>query len=351
MMLAVDAAAIRVVSRRKGLAVWCAVMVCALAAALVAGGLLAERGPNHFGIVRLWTYGLFVHGVVLLTATAVLWRRHRPRLSLAAGAASLAAVLIAVDAFLIEPTWLEVSHWRIASPKIRQPLRIVVIADLQTDNMGRYERTVLCRALEEKPDIILLAGDYLQTDSEQYRRLQKDLHDLLREISFGASQGVFAVRGNVDPPDWSAMFEGLGVTVVSSSRSMDFGDLRLTCLSLGDSFNAALSIGNAAEGKFHLVLGHSPNFSLGRIDADLLVAGHTHGGQIRLPGIGPLVTNCEVSRERAAGMTELPGGGRLLVSRGIGMERGHAPRLRFLCRPELLVLDLEPGKESAEKKE
>ena len=44
-------------------------------------------------------------------------------------------------------------------------------------------------------------------------------------------------------------------------------------------------------------------------------------------------------------MNELPSGAKLLVSRGIGLERGHAPRIRFLCRPELVVIDLVPKTE------
>jgi uncharacterized protein len=80
------------------------------------------------------------------------------------------------------------------------------------------------------------------------------------------------------------------------------------------------------------------------VQADLLIAGHTHGGQIRLPGVGPLVTNAKVPRRWAAGMSDLPGGRKLLVSRGIGMERGNAPRLRLFCRPEMAVIDLLPEK-------
>ena len=85
-----------------------------------------------------------------------------------------------------------------------------------------------------------------------------------------------------------------------------------------------------------------PNFALGQVQADLLVAGHTHGGQVQLPLIGPMVVNCRIPHRWAAGFTDLRGGGKLLVSRGIGMERGYAPRLRFLCRPELVVIDLTP---------
>ena len=81
----------------------------------------------------------------------------------------------------------------------------------------------------------------------------------------------------------------------------------------------------------------------GEIDADLLLAGHTHGGQVQLPGIGPLLTLYGVPRDWASGLTEIHPGQYLLVSRGIGLERGNAPRLRFLCRPELIVIYLEPA--------
>ena len=83
-------------------------------------------------------------------------------------------------------------------------------------------------------------------------------------------------------------------------------------------------------------------------DADLILAGHTHGGQVRLPLLGPLLTLSQVPRSWAAGRTELPGGGTLIVSRGVGMERHDAPRLRFLCRPELVVLDLIPAPRAAD---
>jgi predicted MPP superfamily phosphohydrolase len=93
---------------------------------------------------------------------------------------------------------------------------------------------------------------------------------------------------------------------------------------------------------FHLVFGHAPDFALHAAPADLLVAGHTHGGQVRLPVIGPLLTFSRVPRAWASGVTRLGHDRTLVVSRGIGLERGHAPRLRFLCRPELVFLRLTP---------
>jgi uncharacterized protein len=341
-ILAVDIAAVLMLRRFRGLLAWCMVVGCLGVAALLLGGFLGGRFENHFGVIRLWSYGIFLHGPVLLAATAILWRRSRPWLARAAALGVVALIAVAADAFLIEPHWLEVSHRQIASPKIHKPLRIVVLADLQTDSIGPYERRVFQQTLDQKPDIILWAGDYLQAPWERHKVLRRDLNELLREMGFARPLKMFVVQGNSDPSGWKPIFDGTGANVVDARQTFDFGDIRLTCLTMPESADPGLTVANATADRFHLVLGHIPNFALGKIDADLLVAGHTHGGQVRLPFIGPLMTLSRVPRAWAAGLTELPHGGKLLVSRGLGMERGHAPRLRFLCRPELMVIDLVP---------
>ena len=339
-MAVVDLAALANLRRQKRLLVWAAGIGCLGMIALV---LAVVLGENHFVISRLAAYGLFGHLVfVLLAAAGLLWRSRRIA---AVGSGLMAAALLAIaaDAFLIEPEWLDVSHVRIATGKIDRPLRIVVLADLQTDRIGPYERSVLQRTLQADPDLILLAGDYLQPPWPQRGELYGQLNALLRELDFRAAQGVFAVRGNIDPSDWMEIFKGLDVNPVDSTRSFELDCLRLTCLDLYDSYNPQLHVENDAPDRFHLVVGHVPNFALGRVDADLLVAGHTHGGQVRFPFIGPVFTHALVPNDWAAGLTELPGGGRLLVSRGVGMERCGAPRMRFLCRPEIVVVDLIPA--------
>jgi predicted MPP superfamily phosphohydrolase len=116
--------------------------------------------------------------------------------------------------------------------------------------------------------------------------------------------------------------------------------ITLTGISWKDSENPNLNISGSDQ--YHIVFGHSPNYSLGEIEADVLIAGHTHGGQFQLPGVGPLLTLSLVPRNWASGMTEISPDKYLIVSRGIGLERGDAPRMRFFCRPELVILDLEP---------
>jgi uncharacterized protein len=341
-MLAVDVVAIWLVGRYRGLLVWCAVMACAALAATVVGGLLAGYFQHHFAVVRLWAYGLFLHLVILLAATAILWRRRRPILAGIAILAITATLLIALDAFLIEPHWLKITHYQIASPKIHRPVRIVVVADLQTNSFGAYERGVLRQTLAQKPDIILLAGDYIQAPWQEQLHIQRQLNDDLAKIRFSAPQGLFAVQGNVDSPAWKDSFRGLGITMIDANRSFALDDLELTCLGLSTSYQTNARIDNPRPDDFHLVMGHVPNFALGTIDADLLVAGHTHGGQSQLPWVGPLVTHSRIPRQWCAGLTELSGGRKLLVSCGVGMERGYAPPMRFLCRPELVVIDLAP---------
>ena len=251
---------------------------------------------------------------------------------------------MAAHAFLIEPRWLEVSHVRIETERLGRPLRIAVVADLQTDAVGAHERRALESALASEPDLIVLPGDFLQIparDKERMARERGRLRSLLDELGFQAPLGVYAVGGNTDSPGWESLFEGLPVTVFPRSGSVELDELSLTALDVTDSFRRDLVIPRGE--RFHLVLGHGPDYALGdRVEADLLIAGHCHGGQVRLPFLGPPIKLSRVPRRLTSGAHEIRSGTWLVVSRGVGMERAQAPRLRFLCRPEVVVIDLVP---------
>ncbi len=343
MIAVVDALALRAVGRQRpagGTVTLVLAISAVMGMALLAGGMHG----NAWRMMRLSAWGLFLHGFVLLAGTAVIWARHDPGWAASAALGALVTAAVGIEAFVIEPQWLEITRRELASDKIQRPVRIVVLADLQTDALGTYEHDVLRRVLAEKPDLILLAGDYFQAEPHQYTRLYAQLNRWLREMAFSAPLGVYAVRGNMEDDDWAEAFAGLPVRTVERTESFDLGPLRLTCLSLADSFAGRPVPTPREHDRFQIMLGHSPDFATAPQDADLLIAGHTHGGQVRLPVVGPLTTNCRLPRRWAAGLHRLPDGNWLLVSRGVGLERGEAPRVRFLCRPELVVLDLLPAK-------
>lgn len=73
---------------------------------------------------------------------------------------------------------------------------------------------------------------------------------------------------------------------------------------------------------------------------DLVLAGHTHGGQVRLPGVGALVTNCGIDRSRARGLSRWGAHTMLNVSAGLGTNP-YLP-IRFCCRPEATLITLQP---------
>ena len=92
-----------------------------------------------------------------------------------------------------------------------------------------------------------------------------------------------------------------------------------------------------------IVFGHAPDYVLGLRDGPpigLALAGHTHGGQIVVPFVGPPLTLSRVPRHIAAGGLHGHGRTPVHVSRGVGMERGSAPQIRFLCPPEICILTL-----------
>ncbi len=315
-------------------------LALALALALgigVAVGTMMVTGDIFAGM-RAAAWLLFVHLPLWLGWIATRVRGKARRIAVAM---AVVIVGLGIEAFVREPTALSVTRYRIVSAKVDRPLRIAVLADLQTEEPGAYERRALRAALDAQPDLIVLPGDFVQSrEPADYRRLRGELRQLLIEENLTAPLGVYAVRGNVEHDGWTDIFEGLPVEAHDRSIRHSRGPVSVTALSFRRGFDPRAEVSGASG--FHIAFAHAPDFALGDIDADLLVAGHTHGGQVVLPGIGPLITMSRVPRAWASGLTQLSGGRTLVVSRGVGMERDRAPRLRLLCPPEVVIIEVVP---------
>jgi len=254
---------------------WLALWPVSLAGLLLFIGLLSGflLPTGHFGNLQLWAWTIFLYLPLFLGGAAfVLWQRAP---WLAGGIMTLGVLifLIALDAFFIEPRWLEVSRLTLTTPKVQQPLRIVVLADIQTDRPGAYEERALRMALAERPDLIVLAGDYIQLGpfSRGYVEEGQALNAIMRRVGLEAPLGVYAVQGNVDEYAlWPAIFAGLPVTIFEKTTQVEVGPVLLTALSMEDAFSVQTTVAprDGSSSAFHIVLGHSPNFSLGAIEAD-----------------------------------------------------------------------------------
>jgi hypothetical protein len=313
----------------------------ALALALV---LAMATAVDLFDAMDHTCWLLFVHAPSVAALAAVLLWRQRRTAATCAALASLALGATGIDAFLIEPRALGVTRYEIESSGVGEAFRIALVADIQTSDPGAYEDAALGLLAQQRPDLILFTGDYLQVHPGLLADRIRDFQDLLsRHDGLGAPLGAYAVRGNVDGyRRWTELFAHSRISPLEATQSIEVNRwLTLTGLGVDDSFDPDIVLPRSGEG-FHIVFGHSPDYALGEIDADLLVAGHTHGGQVRIPFFGPIITFSKVPRSWAGGRTSLGKDKSLIVSRGVGMERGNAPPIRFFCPPEIVVIDVRP---------
>jgi predicted MPP superfamily phosphohydrolase len=330
--------------------------------AFVLAVLVAARADDDFAAVRLLSQALFGE-LVALTAwiAALCWRRGlRPWAAL--GAIACTTLLAAyADAYHREPTDLQVRHYQVdlthGSPP-RGHIRIAQLSDIQADRVGPYEERALRTAADLRADLVVLTGDYVQPRFDYAqprldttrRRTTADLNRLLRQVRFDARLGVFAVRGDVDL-DWPSVFDGTEVTTLTgeiASRPLPGGaSLSLIGvtprMSHGRDPSALLAlVGRAPSDAVRIVIGHGPDFVsdlAGKVPIDLALAGHTHGGQVVLPWLGAPVTKSRLPRRYASGLHDFAGVP-IHVSAGVGMERGAAPQLRFLCPPEISLIEV-----------
>lgn len=227
-------------------------------------------------------------------------------------------------------------------------IRIAVLSDIQTTAVGDHERAAVRAAMATRPDIILIPGDILQGTDEQTRAAAPQMKELLAQLD--APGGVFVVGGDVErsrnidavrPESMVRLDDEVTITTVRD-RSVAIGGTRI-----GYDAPEALAVKDELmslpSGTVRVLLSHRPDTVLSLApDAaiDLTVAGHTHGGQVAVPFIGPLMTLTDVARPVAAGGLHQVHGNQIYVSPGIGMERGRAPQIRFGVPPTVGIVDL-----------
>jgi uncharacterized protein len=320
-------------------------------------GSLAATGSGGFTLLRLLAQALFGEAILLACGLAVA-HAARGKRRRAAVLAAPALILLAVyaEAYHLEPQRLGVERHALdlagCAPDART-LRIVHFSDIQSADVGAYEERALRLGLEQQPDLVVFTGDYLHERYPGTAAANRAVfHDLLVRLGLDTVPlGAYAVPGDCERGDWAQIFSGTGVRALQNTsaritlpgaRTLSLVGLDLAASRLRARGVARHVVKQAPPADLVVVMGHAPEFVMalsGQEKVDLALAGHTHGGQVALPFFGPPITLSRLPRRYAGGLNDYEGIP-LHVSRGVGMERGTAPQIRFLVPPEVCVLDV-----------
>ena len=281
-----------------------------------------------------------------------------------AGAVAVAGAACVGYGILVERDWYRLRRERVEALDPGQaPLTVLHLSDLHMTASDARRAAFLERLAAEPVDLVVLTGDMLGEPAglgpvlEALGCFQPRLGAVavLGSNDYWAPRfrnpltyfmGPSSRRGRSSPRNpWRELVEGLearGWTVLSNRRGQ-LGDVELAGLDdphiRRDDPATAVPANGDARPRLRLGVVHSPYRraldAFERNGYGLLLAGHTHGGQVCLPGVGALVTNCDLPRDRVRGLSRW-GSSWLHVSAGLGTSK-YAP-FRFACRPEASLL-------------
>lgn len=238
---------------------------------------------------------------------------------------------------------------------------ILQVSDLHGKSFRHSRRPLARELLGLSPDIVVLTGDIL----DEHSATLDSTRDLLAALPRAPA---FFVPGNHDPacplyPQFTGLLESSGVRVLVNRTQMEaVGGLQVRVVGLDDPLRgrpdlSLISSGEApgSSGPVTLVAAHSPTLGRDNLDvgsgetslltlgadrgAELILCGHTHGGQVRLPWIGALYVPGQGLFPRLVSGPYASKGTWMYITSGIGTS--HLP-LRFLCPPEVALINWRP---------
>ncbi|GAB4465678.1 MAG: hypothetical protein Kow00120_30760 [Anaerolineae bacterium] len=310
---------------------------------------LLPRLGRSFGPPKPPLIALAVVRAALMVIAGLLWLNLALPVVL-----NLLISLVSVYALWVEPFRLGVTHETLETPALdpdAPPVRLLHLGDLHLEQISPRE-CALNRLVETlAPDVIVFSGDYISLLHPDFAQACDHIRRIIS--AWRAPLGVYVVSGSplVETDDMVARFvEGLDnlrwLRDEAALVETDAGPITILGMSTTHEREADIPrlrelTGALPNGTFRLLLHHSPDLApeADELGYDLYLAGHTHGGQIRLPLIGPIVTSSEFWRTYAMGRYDLEHT-TLYVTRGIGMEGAAAPRVRLLSPPEIVLWEI-----------
>jgi len=252
--------------------------------------------------------------------------------------------------FAVEPRWLDVTHRRLSLKGLRSPIRMLHMSDLHASLPVPLSMIgqAITAGLAEKPDLICLTGDFITRGGDF---ISKDYSAVLKRLS--AAAPTFAVLGNHDGGLWTQIYDGRAdhkaveqlledsniELLHNRSKSVTLRDSSISLVGTGDLWNDEVDARHAFSEVGPdpvILLSHNPDGKdvVAQYPWQLMLSGHTHGGQVIWPFDGPRYA--PVNDKRYVDGLKPWGTRHIQVSRGVGNIWG----VRFRCRPEVTILDL-----------
>ena len=278
--------------------------------------------------------------------------RWGKRLRITLGAIILGLGLLVFWAVFIEPNRLEVHQETIAIdrwPQQLDGLRIAVLSDIHVNGSFINEkkvRTIVRRTNELQPDLIVICGDYMSSNGLMKRRVEPETFGPMLK-DFNAPLGTYSVLGNHDwwysGPKVRAGLEQNGIKVLENEvLEISARGTSVWLVGLSDLWTRPQrieqTIAKVPEGGTIIAFTHNPDIFPNLPErVPLLLAGHTHGGQVRFPLIGTVAEASEFGERYVRGHV-VENNHHLFVTTGIGTS---VMPVRFGVTPEIVLLTLK----------
>lgn len=244
---------------------------------------------------------------------------------------------------------IKVNFYRYKSSKITENIRIVFLSDLHNNNFGTGQKDLIEIIDNQRPDLVLLGGDIFDR-----RASIKPCLDLLSWL--GKNYLTYYVTGNHEYrlgkiKDIKELVSLLNVNVLEGdSVAINKGTLNMMVHGVDDykarsAYRQQMkTIGQNLNKKYYnILLTHRPERvqDYNQFSFDLILAGHAHGGQMRIPGImeGLYAPHQGFFPNYIRGEYLLANGSTMLVSQGLGYQHYRVPRV--FNRPEVIVIDFD----------
>lgn len=244
-------------------------------------------------------------------------------------------------AVFIEPNLLTVTKYNITDKNLTA-LRVVLISDLHLkSNENKKAEKIVNKINKLNPDIVLITGDFLNGFDNVSSSMPE--HEIAKNLErLETKYGVYSVLGNHDYSSKQKLINELnnaGINVLQNDNRY-IKEKNLFIAGIDDDTTGYPDINKALENTNNprILLMHSPDmYDTLNQKVNLVVAGHNHGGQVRLPILGPMFLPAKTGKKYAYGFIN-NGFKKMIVTRGIGTS---IVRARFLCIPEIVVVEFE----------